>query len=488
MTPLQEFLQGISLAQFINKFLYIWYDATFRYEPWTLWEKQHKLCDYIDNSKKLFLPKARQVGGSSIAADKAIKCCLEAPNQEVIIISKNEDEAKYFLSKRIAPVLNNMPKIDGLNWGEWEIMTQLVKFDNGSFISCLPTSEGAGSGHTARLILLDEARFIEHARQIWGSTMPAVEKNPNGQIIILSNSGPGTWFNAQLQRIVNGEMRGVDVHFLSVWVDPARNQTWYDDTRTTFDSEIDFYMEYPETVEQMLLQREGFVFPNYDDKEGGDHVIKFEPNWNDNYIYGYDDGYVHWAAFLLMLYDPYEDMLYVLDEMYDTQKDTSEISKQINSKVYHWREEGAPKKPWRAIADTAIFANKGQKTVADLIRVYTGINFQKSWKHDEAGSLSMLQIRFTQNRIAIHPRCQNLRKQLRELTFDKNGKPRDAENDGIDILRYVCAELSQQVRPVPEGDPKPYDRNFSLYLKQNHLLGTAVQQKSKNTVNSWQAG
>ena len=482
MTELQKFLQSISLIQFIDKFLYIWYDSTLKYEPWTLWPKQHILCEYMDSSKKLFLPKARQVGGSSIAATKAIKCCLEAPNQEVIIISKNEDEAKYFLSKRITPVLNNMPKIKDIHWGQWEIMSQLVKFDNGSSISSLPTSEGAGSGHTARLILLDEARFIEHARQIWGSTMPAVEKNPNGQIIVLSNSGPGTWFNSQLQRIVNGDVKGVDLHFLSVWADPARNRTWYDETRTSFDSEIDFLMEYPENVTQMLMQREGFVFPNFDPKEGGPHVKNFEPNWNDNSIYGYDDGFVHWACFLQMMYDPYEDHLYIYDEMYDTQKDTSEISKQINSKVYFWREKGAPKKPWRAIADTAIFSQRGQKTVADLLRNYTGINFQKS------GSESMLRIRFTQDKITIHPRCHNLIRQIKELPFDKHGKAKDEENDGIDVLRYICAELNKQTRPVPDKDPKPYDRNFSRYLKQRSLLTSGVRQNSKNTINSWQAG
>jgi len=315
-----------------------------------------------------------------------------------------------------------------------------------------------------------------------------LRKNPNGQIIVLSNSGPGTWFNSQLQRIVDGRVKGVDLYFLSVWVDPARNQEWYSETRTSFDSEIDFYMEYPETIEQMLLQREGFVFPNFDSKEGGKHIRNFEPNWNDHYIYGYDDGYVHWAVFLQMMYDPYEDHLYIFDEMYDTGKDTSEISKQINSKIYHWREYGAPRKPWRAIADTAIFSQRGQKTVADLIRNYTGINFQKSWKHDEEGSLSMLRIRFTQDKITIHPRCHNLIRQIRDLPFDKNGKPKDAENDGIDILRYICAELNKQIRQVPEKDPKPYDRHFSLYQKQTHFLTSGVRQKPKNTVNSWQSG
>ena len=81
--------------------------------------------------------------------------------------------------------------------------------------------------------------------------------------------------------------------------------------------------------------KDGAVFPDFDDKEGGRHVNSFEPDWKMRYLFGYDDGFVHPAAFFQMLYDPFRDHLYLLDETYEYQKETQEVCTSMMKKVFH---------------------------------------------------------------------------------------------------------------------------------------------------------
>lgn len=453
---LEEFLQGITFKQFLEYFLSVWDFNENKFVPWKLWPAQHQMCDMLDNDKKIFWAKARQVGGSAIAGAYASYVALSEPRSRIIVVSKSEKDAKVFLRDRIRPVLDTLPKIQGLEWGKWEPYVDRLDFSNESTIECLTTSEDAGRGMTLRLVVLDEAAAIEHAQDIWKSAAPTIENVPKGQLLVISNSKNNSWFNLMYRKIMDGDVKGVNRYFLSCWAHPNRTEEWRDETKSQYPSEVDFYKEFPETEEQMFLSNEGCVFPNFDPIEGGSHVNSFEPDWVQRYIYGYDDGFVHYAVFLQCLYDPYSDHLFVLDEMYETQKDTSQLCKLMMKKIFWWRGQGAPANPWRKIADTAIFANKGQKTVAELIRMQTGISFQKSMKHDEEGSTSMLRMRFTNNKITIHPRCHNLVRQIRDLMFDKNGKARDADNDGIDVLRYICAEIKHEEKILPKPPPPAY--------------------------------
>jgi len=207
----------------------------------------------------------------------------------------------------------------------------------------------------------------------------------------------------------------------------------------------------------MFIKREGHVYPTFDAREGGRHVYDFEPDWNMRLLYGYDHGFDHFAVFLLALYDQYQDHLYVFDEMYCSQKDTYEVSLLIKEKIKYWKGRGMPE-PWKKIADTSIFAERGQKSTADLIRAYTGLTFQKSLKHDEEGSTGLLRSRFTRNELSFHPRCYELMRQHRDLMFTATGKASDRDNDGPDVLRYFCAELKQQEKPKEKPKRRHYNR------------------------------
>ncbi len=484
-----EIVRKLSLSDFVDTFGNIWMPELKGVGPWQTWPKQMPMCEMMDRCKFLFLPKARQIGGSEYAAAKAVKTCIGEPGAEVIIISKSEVDAKYFIKKRVMQFLNNLPVIKDLPWGGWEPFVERVEFKNGSWIESLTSSEDAGRGRTPRLIIMDEAAAIEHARQIWKAANSGVEDNPDGQMIVISNSAHASWFNEMLKKIYMKQTRGLDLCFLNCYTHPKRDATWKARKITQYDNEVDFYTEYPETIEHMFLRREGAVYPEFDSTEGGRHVNNFEPDWANRYFYLYDHGFVHYSVFLLGLYDPYNDHLFILDELFRAEMDLKGVAQDINKKIYAWRQKGASHNPWKKIADTSIFARKGQKTVADLLRVYTNISFTKSFKYDEEGSQALVQARVRENKITIHPRCRETIRQMKDLCFDKNGKAADLENDAPDLLRYICAELNQEKRPEPKTKPKAYDHKFNKYKKQSvfaDLYGISKGSQGGGNPKAWQ--
>jgi len=457
----KNILEEISFKDFVETFLYMWDYDTGGYGPVRLWPEQERLCGILQSNRKLFWGKARQVGGSVLAGFYAVYVAITEPRSEILIISVNEDEARKFFEQQVKVIFDQLPIISGLDWPSVYPKTTELTLSNGSKIISMTSHPNAGRGRTSRLIIMDEAGIIEHAASIWKAAMPAIEQNPKGQILVISNACHGSWFNEMYKKIMDGKAKGVNRYFLSAWADPKRDQNWYNETMTQYVSEIDFFTDYPLTEDQMFLQKEGKVIPNFIASEGGRHVYKFEPNWNNKLIYGYDDGYIHYSVFLIMLYDDISDKLFVLDESYCINKDTEQICKAINEKVSFWQALGMPLEAWRKIADTAIFAQKGQKPVSELIKFYTGIQFSKSYKYNEDSSLQLIRVRCNNDKIIIHPRCKELRRQLDGWRYGKNGEPEDKENDGPDVVKYVVAELKKEDPELILPSPEPFHKRFS---------------------------
>jgi len=491
---IEEHLRSLTLEQFIWAYVNIWDPARFEFNPLILWPDQIEMCKYLDNSKVVFFPKARQVGGSVLASAKIVKTAIEEPNALILIVSKDEKAAIKLLTNKLKPILENLPRgYEGLYWPTYIDQKQSIQFPNGSTIESLTTSDDAGRGDSTRLVVIDEASVVEHARKVWKSAKPTLEKNPRGQIIVISNSNHGSWFNTMMKRIRDGLTKGIDMFFLSVFSDPNRTEAWVNQEITNYDSEVDFYNEYPRTIDDMLMKREGAVFPSFDPKEGGKHVNRFETDFSMRIGCLYDDGYQHPAAYILFAYEPFSNHLYVFDEVFLTQAETVTIAQEIIKKNHEWKEKGWVGTFWKKIADSAIFAQRGQQTVGAILRQYTGISFTKSIKHDMLGSLRMLQDRIKNCKLTIHPRCHNSIRQLTDLCWAKDPKdtkderPVDREDEISDLLRYLEAELRQEFKPLPTPDPKPYNAKLNAFRKNNHILGgLSPEIKSQRSLHNWQ--
>ena len=143
-TTFFEFIREMTIAKFIETFCSIYDYDTGEEEPVIPWPRQRELCKLIDKTRKLFWPKARQVGGSLFAGFLAVKVAISEPNSDIYIISKTEDDAKYFLKDKVKAALDALPKVEGIDWGKWQSWLDRIEFSNGSTITSITTSEDAG--------------------------------------------------------------------------------------------------------------------------------------------------------------------------------------------------------------------------------------------------------------------------------------------------------------------------------------------------------
>jgi hypothetical protein len=472
--------------------------------PFVLWPKQRDLCRYLDKNKLGFIPKARQRGGSEILACLAIKVILSEMKAECLVFSRMEDDARYFLDKRVITKLKALPHImnskgeECIIWPKLDIQTFKITTSYGSTITAISSHPDAGSGHTARLIILDEAEKIEDAAAIWTAVKPAVDQNPRGQLFALSTGQKhGTWFKIFLRKIYDGKVQGITYFFLPWNADPSKDKAWYDRELTQFDSEVDMRCTYPSDIEDIFMSKEGKIFPQFDAKVGGRHVYDFEARmrtsdlWNMDMYVAYDPGYdPHPAAFVLCLYDRFSDILYVMDEIVLVGVEITEMGKKVKAMV-----GGRPIRPKKAVVDT--YANRkggagGKITERKILNEVTGINFVGADKADADGSRQLLSKRFSENKIVIHPNCKKTRSQIEDWVWDSNGKPVDEEDDTIDCLRYICAVLPNrpQKAPVPPEGVRSYSSEARRARMRARAELEAMKNRSANGNDhySWQAG
>ena len=87
---LGKFLQGLTLYEYITFFGTYWDRNEKEFKKFNLWPRQIEFCEFLENNNLTIDPKARQQGVSEIAAERAVKECLQNPNTEILIISKTE--------------------------------------------------------------------------------------------------------------------------------------------------------------------------------------------------------------------------------------------------------------------------------------------------------------------------------------------------------------------------------------------------------------
>lgn len=219
--------------------------------PFRLWPAQVGLAWTLMSTRLVVILKARQLGISWLCCAYALWHCLFQPGKTALLYSQGQDEANELL-RRIKFLYQSVP-----DWLRPSIPavtqdnTTLVEWSNGSRIRSLPATQKAGRSHTASLVVMDEAAFLQWGQQLYTALKPTIDGG--GQLIVLSTAnGVGGLFHTLWTKAVEG-LNGFTTVFLPWWSRPGRDRAWYE-ARVREESDPQrVKQEYPESAGEAFL-------------------------------------------------------------------------------------------------------------------------------------------------------------------------------------------------------------------------------------------
>lgn len=142
------------------------------------WQKQ-----VLETKGNICLRSGRQVGKSTIIAQKAAEYALKNKDKNILIIASVERQALLLFEKTLAAIFEKGK--DKIKKGKDKPTKHKLSLTNGSTIYCLPTGiSGHGiRGYTIDLLIADEAAFIPD--DVWTAVVPML-LTTGGDIILLS--------------------------------------------------------------------------------------------------------------------------------------------------------------------------------------------------------------------------------------------------------------------------------------------------------------
>lgn len=189
--------------------------------------------------------KSRQLGISWLESGLAV---WKARNKgaNVLLISLGDREAKEMLRKCKVVAQNHKRPVKLVRSNDHEI-----EIEGGGVIRALPSTEDAGRGFTASLVIADEAAFHPFAEENYRAYYPTVADG--GQLITSSTSnGPQGWFYRHYQ--------DSDHKVFIPWsARPDRDDAWRVETLRRLGRD-DFMREFPSSPEEAFAASTGLVF------------------------------------------------------------------------------------------------------------------------------------------------------------------------------------------------------------------------------------
>jgi len=223
--------------------------TTNRIIPYEMWPHLVEFINAIFDYPQVIVLKSRQVGISWTIAAIAIFWCYKT-GANVIMISKGEAEAKELLRKSrfIYSQLPNHLQLQIEREG-----SEMVSFKNRqSRIHTLPSTEYAGVGETASLVVWDENEFHPNDEENWAHLKPTIDAGARG--IVVSTAEP-TKMNSHFKTLWRNAREGKNnFHpiFISWDAVPNRDEEWLERVRKDYDLDWQFRSNYPATEEEAL--------------------------------------------------------------------------------------------------------------------------------------------------------------------------------------------------------------------------------------------
>ena len=214
-----------------------------------MWPHLVEFIQAVIEHKQIIVLKSKQVGISWTIAAIALLWCYKT-GANVIMISKGEDEAIELLRKTRF-IYTQLPKY--LQLGLKDDAKTLLSFPGKqSRIHTLPSTEYAGVGETASLVIWDENEFHPNDKENWAHLKPTIDAGAHG--IIVSTVEPAR-VDSHFKTIWR-EARAGNNNFYPIFIPwdavPNRDEEWLERAERDYYLKYQFKADYPSTEEEAL--------------------------------------------------------------------------------------------------------------------------------------------------------------------------------------------------------------------------------------------
>ena len=236
---IQEIIRcGKDPVYFINTYVKIQHPTKGLVEFKTFTFQDQCLKDFESFVHNIVL-KSRQLGLSTLVAAYAVWLSIFYKDKSILVIATKLPTAQNFIKKvkvaiQYLPPWLMMPRIISENKSE-------VKFDNGSSVTAIPTSDDAGRSEALSLLIVDEAAFIRDFEEIWSGVYPTLATGGKS-IVISTPNGVGGQYHKLWVEAESG-LNEFNPIKLSWDKHPDRDETWYVKTQSNM-SKRKFAREY----------------------------------------------------------------------------------------------------------------------------------------------------------------------------------------------------------------------------------------------------
>ena len=201
-------------------------------------------------NRLIIILKARQIGFSWLLAVYAVWVAYTKQGANILLISKGEREAVELLSK-CRTIYENLPDWMKVYTISPDSATAFGFLETRSKITALPSTEAAGRGEAATLIICDELDYHEYAEKNFASTKPAIDAGGQFIAVFTTNKAQPDSFAKRLFKDARKGLNNFVARFYGYKCRPERDEEWYQRQKIEY-LPYQLEQEYPASEEEAL--------------------------------------------------------------------------------------------------------------------------------------------------------------------------------------------------------------------------------------------
>lgn len=351
-----------------------------------------------------------------------------------------------------------------------------IRFKNGSYIKILGSENyGAANGLTADFVVYDEFKEFHHKFHDVMNPNRAVHKAP----LLIIGTPPAIDDTNRLQYIDYAEECVASDNCLHIrhssYKNPHIDRDWLDKEKARLFNRGEPEVWYREYEGKIVAGGKRAIFPMLDREQ---HVYKHGSIYRQirrdlrrmEWVVSVDPGTSTCMAALFVAVHPYSKEVYVLDEIYETNKaDTStrKFFPRLLEKTAQLFPRGDIDEDWTKVYDEAgawfsneVMANYG-----------TFFGPTEKYVNKKDDGISLIKDLLLENHVYISDRCTNLLWEMENYSTDDQGRYMKKYDHLIDCFRYMLHAINYDmvevrkysIRKDPISDRR--DRKLDKYLE-----------------------